>query len=281
MQGCTGGVHSRRSAVAYWQRPVAMAQGIKMDQDRDVPYEVGLHLFEGATGGGIRVAVIDSGVNPHHPHVNGVAGGTTIGPGSEVNEYLDYLGHGTAVVAAIKEKAPMAAYYAVKIYHDSLRTDVRFLCEALEWAIDQRMDVVNLSLGTLNSAHRPLIAGLVKIASEAGVLLVAAAEADLVPVLPGSLPTVIGVGLDWDCPRDVFRYCSAAQSTRWRASGYPRSLPGMHPQRNLHGVSFATANMCGFVVRACELATDRSFSAITEMLRAEALRFALETREAR
>jgi hypothetical protein len=38
--------------------------------------------------------------------------------------------------------------------------------------------------------------------------------------------------------------------------------------------------MCGFVVRACELATDRSFSAITEMLRAEAHRFALETREA-
>ena len=240
------------------------------NQRTAVPHEAGAQLFKGATGRGIRVAVIDSGVNPRHPHVNGVAGGIAFGPSPQANDYLDYLGHGTAVMAAIKEKAPDASYYAAKIYHDSLRTHVGLLREAIEWAMDEKMDVVNLSLGTVNSTHRSLLAGLADKARDAGVLLVAAAEDGLVPVLPGSLPAVIGVGVDWDCPRDVYRYSSEPQSVRWRASGYPRSLPGMDPGRNLHGVSFATANMCGFAIRACELAMDRSLIAITEMLCAEA-----------
>jgi hypothetical protein len=250
------------------------------DQSAAVPHEAGVQLFKGATGRGIRVAVIDSGVNSRHPHVDGVAGGMTFGYSAQADDYLDYLGHGTAVMAAIKEKAPMASYYAAKIYHDSLRTHLNSLSEAMEWAIDEKMDVVNLSLGTANSAHRSLLASLVIRAREAGVLMVAAAECGLASVLPGSLPTVIGVGVDWDCPRDVFRYSSAPQSVRWRASGYPRSLPGMHPFRNLRGVSFATANMCGFVIRACELASDRSFPAITEMLSAEAYSCALTAGEA-
>jgi hypothetical protein len=216
------------------------------------------------------VAVIDSGVNPRHPHVDGVAGGVTFGPGSRAGDYLDYLGHGTAVMAAIKEKAPGASYYAAKIYHDSLRTHVGLLREAIEWAMGEKMDVVNLSLGTVNNTHRSLLSDLVERAHDAGVLMVAAAEDGLMPVLPGSLPGVIGVGVDWNCPRDVYRYSSEPQPVRWRTSGYPRSLPGMDPRRNLHGVSFATANMCGFAIRACEFATDRSFSAITEILCAEA-----------
>jgi|SRR5579859_980524 len=250
------------------------------EQSAAVPHEAGVQLLRGATGRGIRVAVIDSGVNPRHPHVNGVAGGMTFGRSAQGDDYLDFLGHGTAVTAAIKEKAPMASYYAAKIYHDSLRTHVSSLCEAIQWAIDERMDVVNLSLGTVNSAHGALLAGLVNRACEAGLLMVAAAECGLAPVLPGSLPSVIGVGVDWDCPRDVFRYSPAPQPVRWRASGYPRSLPGMHPCRNLHGVSFATANMCGFVIRACELASDRSFRGITEMLSAEAYSCALTAGEA-
>jgi NAD(P)-dependent dehydrogenase (short-subunit alcohol dehydrogenase family) len=62
----------------------------------------------------IRVAVIDSGLNPDHPHIVSVAGGATVGLDGSVEEgaFLDRLGHGTAVTAAIQEKAPAAAYYA-------------------------------------------------------------------------------------------------------------------------------------------------------------------------
>ena len=68
------------------------------------------------TGRGIRVVIIDSGVNAAHPHVGSVAGGTGIGDdGRPHPDYLDRLGHGTAVAAVVREKAPDAEIHAVKV----------------------------------------------------------------------------------------------------------------------------------------------------------------------
>jgi subtilisin family serine protease len=228
--------------------------------------------FPGLAGRGVRVAVIDSGVNPRHPHVNGVAGGIAIGPKLCSDSYLDGLGHGTAVLAAIKEKAPKADYYAVRIYFSSLRTDIDYLLKAIDWGIDAKMDVINLSLGTPTVSHRGRLLPAVEKANDAGVLLVAANEMDGLPALPGSLPGVIGVGLDCTCPRDRFRYDSSAKEPRWFASGYPRSLPGVPSDHNLSGISFSVANMTGFVVRACESAKDRSLPMMCRALREEAER---------
>lgn len=35
-----------------------------------------------------------------------------------------------------------------------------------------------------------------------------------------------------------------------RASGYPRPIPGVPPERNLKGISFAVANVTGVLARA-------------------------------
>src|SRR5689334_16902516 len=108
--------------------------------------------FPGTTGRGLRVAVIDSGVNPRHPHIAGIAGGVSILSPDRIEEgsFLDLLGHGTAVMAAIQEKAPEATYFAVKLFHGSLRTTTPALLAAIEWSLAKGVDVINLSLGTLN-----------------------------------------------------------------------------------------------------------------------------------
>lgn len=65
------------------------------------------------SGRGVAVAVIDSGVNPEHPHVSRAAGGVGIKLSGDVSEdFVDRLGHGTAVFAAIQEKAPEADLFA-------------------------------------------------------------------------------------------------------------------------------------------------------------------------
>jgi subtilisin family serine protease len=241
------------------------------DRERASPVS-STEAFSGLTGRGVRVAVIDSGVNPRHPHVNGIAGGIAIGLTLRADAYLDGLGHGTAVLAAIKEKAPEAEYYAVRIYYRSLRTNIDFLLKAIDWAIDENIDVVNLSLGTSTVSHRGPLLAAVERATDSRVLLVAASEMDGLAALPGSLPGVIGVGLDWTCPRNVFRHDSSAEEPRWFASGYPRSLPGVPLDSNLSGISFSVANMTGFVVRACEAAQDRSLPMMCRVLREEAER---------
>lgn len=174
--------------------------------------------------------------------------------------YLDFLGHGTAVMAAIQEKAPDAAYYAVKVFNQTLQTNVDFLVRAIEWALEQKVDLINLSLGTRNPAHAGKFQPLVDRAAEQGTLLVAAAEAGEEPALPGSLRGVLAAHLDWDCPRESYR----VDGGRLYASGYPRPLPGVPVRRNLYGISFAVANLTGFAARAWEALGNRE--AVVEAL---------------
>ena len=103
----------------------------------------------------VRVAIIDSGVHASHPHVGGVAGGVAFDQdGNEHDDYVDRLGHGTAVTAAIREKAPDAELHAVRIFDHTLATRISNLIKAIDWAARNGMHVANLSLGG------SLIAGL-------------------------------------------------------------------------------------------------------------------------
>jgi subtilisin family serine protease len=225
--------------------------------------------WPGRAGRGIRVAVIDSGVNTAHPHIGGVAGGVAIGAAVEA-DYLDVLGHGTAVMAAIMEKAPEAEYFAVKVFQTSLRARVEDILAAIDWCVDHEMHVMNLSLGTANPSHAERFAPSIARAAERGMILVSAGNA-----LPGSLPGVIGAGLDWDCPRESYTCRKTAEGVEFRASGYPRSIPGVPRERNLSGMSFAVANLTGFVALACEKGSC-SCASICSALSREAARITVE-----
>lgn len=206
-------------------------------------------------GRGVRVGVIDSGAHVSHPHIGRVAGGVTIGGRSIENSFTDLLGHGTAVMAAIQEKAPEADYFAVRVFQSELRTNIEILCRAIEWCIEQRIEVINLSLGTTNPAHARRFLRLIPYAG----ILVSAREMDGSPAFPGSLPGVIGVGVDWDLPRESY---ACRNGTEFFASGFPRPIPGVPRERNLSGISFAVANMTGFVTRVCERIESRTSDAV-------------------
>lgn len=194
-------------------------------------------------GRGVRVAVIDSGVHAAHPHVQGAAGGVGVDDsGLLTADYVDRLGHGTAVTAVIREKAPDADVYAVKVFDRELAATGPALCAAIEWAVGHEMHVINLSLGTTNVAHEAALARAVASACAADVIIVAAAPRPEARWLPGALPGVVRVEVDWSMPRDACSVVSDEGEIRVRASGYPRPIPGVPPERNLKGVSFAVAN---------------------------------------
>lgn len=220
------------------------------------------------TGHGVRIAVVDSGVHAGHPHVGGVEQGVGIrDDGSLDEDFVDRLGHGTAVAAAIREKVPESAIIAVKVFWRSLSTDVGSLVRGIDEGRLRGASVVNLSLGTSNVAHRSLLREAVQRASAHQVLIVGAIESD-VEWLPGSLDGVIPVMLDWDCPRDEYRIVTHNGRTAVAASGYAREIPNVPPERNLKGISFAVANATGFIARARQAAHSHRIADIWKALEA-------------
>jgi hypothetical protein len=217
--------------------------------------------FPGCSGRGVRVAVIDSGVHAGHPHIRAIAGGINVMSDGTIEEgaFIDRLGHGTAVMAAIQEKAPDGEYFAVKVFDNRLQSTAQALFAALEWAIESRIDIVNLSLGTANPAHAERFRQLAERALSAGASLISAREMEGQVCFPGCLPGVFGVNVDDLCERTAYRACENADACieLW-ASGYPRPAPGIPPQRNLQGVSLAVANLSGFAARALEKLPARS-----------------------
>jgi hypothetical protein len=134
---------------------------------------------------------------------------------------------------------------------------VDVLVRAIAWAAGHGAHLINLSLGTANAAHAERLVAAIQQATSRGSLVVSARESNGVDWLPGSLAGVVGVIADWTCERDEIDVIAPSAGEGLpviHASAYPRSIPGVPRERNLSGVSFAVANVTGFLARALESA---------------------------
>jgi subtilisin family serine protease len=217
------------------------------------------------------IAIVDSGVNVPHPHLPRVAGGVAIDlEGRESDDYVDRIGHGTAAAAAIHEKAPEAALWAIKVFDRQLATTVATLARAIDWASGRGLRIVNLSLGTPNDFRIPELAPAVERAVERGTIIVSAQEHDGRLWYPGAMDGVVGVVMDAGQDRDAVSVVELASGPALRASPYPRAVPGVPPDRNFNGISFAVANATGVLARVLTAHPEvTTAAAAMELLRGE------------
>jgi subtilisin family serine protease len=213
--------------------------------------------FAGRTGRGVTVALLDSGVHGDHPHVGGIRGGISFLSDTDANDFTDRVGHGTAVAAAIREKSPAVDLIAARIFDRQLATSVDVLVRAIHWAASEGAQLINLSLGTMNPAHAEKLAPAVAFAAERGSIVVSAREWNGAAWLPGSLAGVVGVVADSELDRDEIDVAASGIGVpHFRAAPFPRPIPNVPRERNLSGVSFAVANVTGFLARATEACGD-------------------------
>jgi len=222
------------------------------------------------------VALIDSGINPRHPHVGLVSGGVAFtlneaGAIHQSDDYIDRRGHGTALAGIIRAKAPRAELYAVKIFrdprtpHDPLTTSISILEAGLRWAIDNEMRIINLSLGATNPAHRDRLEALIAQARNTKAVVVASAAPGDTNTLPAALPGVIAIAGDDQCAWNEYRYVRN-DPVSFRAHPYPRPIPGLPQERNFHGHSCASAHVAALVAlllqQQADLTTDEVIAAL-------------------
>ncbi len=167
------------------------------DQDQD-----GIQNEMAAAGQGIKVALLDSGINLRHPDLrDNICGGYNAIDARK--DPVDTFGHGThvaGIIAGIKNEigvigvAPEASLYAVKVL-DINSGYVSDVIEGLQWCIDNEMQVVNMSVGLpedIDVFHEAIVA-----ANEQGIVLVAASgnygAGDTI-IYPAKYAEVIAVG---------------------------------------------------------------------------------------
>jgi subtilisin len=152
-----------------------------------------------ATGAGVRVLVIDSGVETSHPELTGAPIGRyrveLDGGGFRrvvADDFGDASGHGTAVAAIIRRHAPTAAIDSVRVIGQAGGPS-EFVLAALHWGIDKGYHVINCSFTTADADFLGDYKNAVDRAFCRNVLIVSACNNyDYGRVeYPGSFPTVL------------------------------------------------------------------------------------------
>ena len=154
----------------------------------------------GSTGKGVRVCILDSGIEAGHPLIGEVQGqwSVAIGPDDEpvVSEDTegDACGHGTACAGIVRALAPEAELHSVRVLGAGYTGSGPVLLAGLRWAVEQGFDVINMSLSTTKKQFATVLHELADSAYFRRTVLVASAHNMPVQSYPWRFSSVVSVG---------------------------------------------------------------------------------------
>lgn len=215
--------------------------------------------WERGTGRGVRVAVVDSGIDTEHPDLKGKVRESVeaVAEDGKINFHPstsgDQAGHGTACAGIITSIAPEVELYSVKVLGPNASGSGDMFLVGLDYAIKQKFQVINLSLGTTKRDFFAPLHDLLDRAYHAGCIIVAAANNLPYPSYPSifSSSVVSVVKRAGDNPFNFgYRYGQVIElvapgvevKTTWPGGGY----------RQLTGNSFACPYIAGIIALLIE-----------------------------
>ena len=216
-------------------------------------------IFEGRTGRGVRVAVVDSGIDTEHPDLKGKVKESVEAVAEDgridfrPSTSGDQAGHGTACAGIITSVAPDVDLYSVKVLGPKGSGSGDMFLVGLDYAIKQKFQVINLSLGTTKRDFFAPLHDLLDRAYQLGCIVVAAANNLPYPSYPSifSSSVVSVVKRPGGDPFNFgYRYGQVIEvvapgvevTTTWPGGGY----------RQLTGNSFACPYVVGIIARIVE-----------------------------
>ena len=209
--------------------------------------------WEGATGAGVRVCILDSGVETDHPLVGEVQESVAIAiDGEDVivdegDKAGDLCGHGTACAGIVRSLAPECELASVRVLGAGYTGSGAVLLEGLRWAIEQGYDVINMSLSTTKQKFASLLHELADSAYFRRTMLVASAHNMPVESYPWRFSSVISVG-SHEGRDPLAYYYNPSPPVEFFARGVDVEVAWMGGGRLVcTGNSFATPHIAGIV----------------------------------
>ncbi|MGH9173501.1 MAG: S8 family serine peptidase, partial [Vicinamibacterales bacterium] len=177
----------------------------------------------GSTGAGVRVAVVDSGIDADHPAVGSVQEYVVVNQDDrtitfDTAPHDDAYGHGTACAGIIRGIAPDCELISVKVLGSALMGKGPVFAAGLRWAIEHNIQLCNLSLGSTKREYAPLFADLADLAYFRNVALVCAANNLAVHSYPSLDAAVISVAAH-EVPDPYHIYYNPAPPVEFGAPG--------------------------------------------------------------
>jgi subtilisin len=208
-------------------------------------------------GRGVRVAVVDSGVDANNPLVGHVEQFVAIdrddtedtGLRITYGPHEDLYGHGTACAAIIRELAPDVELVSVRVLGDNLKGSAGAFAEGVQWCIDHGVQIINLSMSTASERWAEAFWELVDLAGFRRVLLVAAMNNERKRTIPSEFAGVFSVA----CAPGVDRervWCNPAGPAEWGAAGIDVDVAWLGGSTiRTTGNSFAAPVVAGHLAR--------------------------------
>ena len=209
------------------------------------------------SGRGVRVAVIDSGVDAAHPLVGRVDQYIAVELDPDAPDGVrfvdtphdDLYGHGTACAAVIRSLAPEVELISVRVLGANLKGSSTAFAYGLEWCIDHGVTVANLSLSTTNPNAAETFHELVDAAAFGRTLLVSAMSNERKRTIPSEFAGVFSVACGPGADREQV-WCNPAGPAEWAACGIDVDVAwGGGSTIRATGNSFAAPVVAGHLAR--------------------------------
>lgn len=212
--------------------------------------------FDGASGHGVDVAVVDSGIDTAHPAVGGLSDGVALHWDSELQDVVavegphdDLFGHGTACAGIIRRAAPDCRLHSVRVLGERLTGKGVVFAEGVRWAVRSGCRVVNLSLSTRNEDLHSLLHDVADEAYFAGVVLVCAINNVRAASYPSQYAAVVSVAAN-DATDPYALDCNPSPPVEFGAPGIDVEVPWLGGSSIVTtGNSFAAPHVAGLVAR--------------------------------
>jgi subtilisin len=207
--------------------------------------------FGGSTGAGVRVCILDSGIESAHPLVGKVEGAVAFHRGEEDEVELeedtegDLCGHGTACAGIVRSIAPECTLFSARVLGAGFKGSGPVLLAGLRWAVEQGFDVINMSLSTTKRQFAGLLHELADTAYFRRTVLVASAHNMPVESYPWRFSSVISVGSHEE-PDPLTFFYNPSPPVEFFARGVGVEIAWLGGGTILStGNSFATPHMSG------------------------------------